>query len=84
MNRTAEDKIPVELLDAVHTCRTAMVEAQRVLVERKREFGYCSTLYCWNPAELEKVRCAMHLKRIAKSTARSREKHPRGRRRHGQ
>lgn len=84
VRRTDETKIPAELLDAVQACRTATVEAQRVLVEHKKKYGYCSTLYCWSYVEPERVRCALHLKFIAEKTARSREKHPRARRRHGE
>lgn len=84
MNRLADEKIPAELLDAVQVYRTAMTEAQRVLVEHKKKYGYCSTLYCWSYVEPGRVRCALHLKFIAEKTARSREKHPRARRRHGQ
>jgi hypothetical protein len=84
MNRLDDTKIPAELFDAVQTCRAATAEAQRVLVEQKRKLGYCLTLYCWERPAPEKVRCEPHLKQIAASTARSREKHPRTRRRHGE
>jgi hypothetical protein len=84
MNRIADEKIPADLFDAVQACRAAMAEAQLVLVEQKRKLGYCLTLYCWGRPVEGKVRCEPHLKRIAASTAKSREKHPRARRRHGQ